>query len=98
MLENTLVLGEVVGAIAGTIIGIQTVAIQMWFEDSPKSWRSLIRTISAYTLGLAIIFGTLTYTGIISPDPQKPLIEFRDAVLFGLPFPFLIQSLKRTSQ
>jgi hypothetical protein len=96
-LQDTFVLSEVIGAIAGTIVGIQTVAIQMWFEDSPKIWRSIIRTISIYTLGLAVIFGTLTYTGI-SPDSQQPLRELRDAILFSLPFTFLIQSLERTSR
>lgn len=95
--QNTLVFSEAVGAIAGTIIGIQTVAIRMWFDDSPKSWQSTIMTISIYTLGWAIIFGTLTYTGIISPDPQKPSIELRDAVLFSLPFPFLTHLLRRTN-
>ena len=58
-LENTLAFSEVVGAITGTVIGIQTLFFQQYLNDNYRGEQSVIATIALFAFAWAIIFGVV---------------------------------------
>ena len=58
-LENTLAFSEVVGAITGTVIGIQTLFIQQYLDDNYRGEQSVIAIIALSAFTWAIIFGVV---------------------------------------